>query len=186
MFTIMFSLLSLIRQGFRTWAALLVENLALRHQLLVLQKSNRGHRLRLGSADRLFWFCLSHFWTRWRSPLLIVKPGSVISWHRQGFQLYWRWQSRHRLGRRSVSREVIELIRKISVSNPRWGAPRIHGELQKFGFELSQAAVAKYMMRQRKPPSQTWCTFLRNHMRATVATDFLVVPTSSSGCCMSL
>ena len=91
--------------------------------------------------------------------------------------MYWRWKSRHPLGRPSISRGVIDLIRKMSLANPRWGAPRIHGELLKFGFEISQATVAKYMVRQRRPPSQTWRTFLQNHAKDLVAADFFVVPT---------
>src|ERR1039457_7607743 len=177
MFTIICSLFSSIRQGFRTRAVLHAEILALRHQLLVLQRSSRGHRLRLARADRLLWCWLAHFWSAWRSALIIVKPETVIVWHRQGFRLYGRWKSRHRVGRPAVSREVIDLIRKMSLVNPRWGAPRIHGELLKLGFELSQATVAKYMVRHRKPPSQTWRTFLRNHMKNMVAADFFVVPT---------
>src|SRR4029077_8596537 len=168
MFTIIFLLFSSIRGGFRTRTALEAENLALRHQLLVLQRSNRNHRLRLNFADRLVWVWLSRLWSDWKSALGIVKPEAVIAWHRKGFRLYWRWKSRHALGRPSVSREVIDLIRKMSLANPHWGAPRIHGELLKLGFELSQATVAKYMVRQRRPPSQTWHTFLQNHMREMV------------------
>src|ERR1017187_7990122 len=177
MFTIICSLFSSIRQGFRTRPALHAEILALRHQLLVLQRSSRGHRLRLARPDRLLWVWLAHFWSGWRSALIIVKPETVIAWHQKGFRLYGRWKSRHRVGRPAVSREVIDLIRKMSLVNPRWGAPRIHGELLKLGFELSQATVAKYMVRHRKPPSQTWRTFLRNHMKNMVAADFFVVPT---------
>ena len=177
MFTIICSLFSSIRQGFRTRAALHAEILALRHQLLVLQRSSRGHRLRLARPDRLLWVWLAHFWSGWRSALIIVKPETVIAWHQKGFRRYGRWKSRHRVGRPAVSREVIDLIRKMSLVNPRWGAPRIHGELLKLGFELSQATLAKYMVRHRKPPSQTWRTFLRNHMKNMVAADFFVVPT---------
>src|SRR5487761_312260 len=117
MFTIIFSLFSSIRQGFRTRAARHAEMLALRHQLLVLQRSSRGHRLRWGRADRLLWVWLSRFWSGWRSALAIVKPATVIAWHRQGFRLYGRWKSRHPLGRPSISREVIALIRKMSLAN---------------------------------------------------------------------
>jgi putative transposase len=177
MFTIIFLLFSSIRQGFRTRVALQAEILALRHQLLVLQRSNRGHRLRWGRADRLLWVWLARFWSGWRRALAIVKPETVIAWHRQGFRLYWRWKSRHPLGRPSVSSEVIELIRKMSLANPRWGAPRVHGELLKLGFELSEATVAKYMVRRRNPPSQTWRTFLQNHTKDLVSSDFFVVPT---------
>ena len=177
MITIILSLFFSIRQTFRTQAALQAEILALRHQLLVLQRSNRGHRLCLSIADRLLWVWLSRLWSGWHSSLVIVKPETVIAWHRQGFRRYWRWKSRHSLGRPAVSREVIDLIRKMSLANPRWGAPRILGELLKLGFKLSQATVAKYMVRHQKPPSQTWRTFLQNHMRDMVAADFFVVPT---------
>jgi putative transposase len=178
MFTIIFSLFSSIRQGFRTRAALHAGILALRHQLLVLQRSNRGHRLRLSIGDRLVWVWLSRLWSGWQSALVIVKPETVIAWHRQGFGLYWRWKSHHPSGRPSVSREVIDLIRKISLANPRWGAPRIRGELLKLGLELSQATVAKYMVCHRKPPSQTWRTLLKNHAKDIVAADFFVDPTA--------
>ena len=177
MFTTIFLLFSSIRRGIRTRAALQTEILALRHQLLVLQRSSRGHRLRLGYADRLLWVWLSRFWSGWRSALAMARPETVIAWHQKGFRLYWRRKSRHPLGRPSVSREVIDLIRKMSLANPRWGAPRIHGELQKLGFELSQATVAKYVVHRRRPPSQTWRTFLQNHAKDLVGADFFVVPT---------
>jgi putative transposase len=171
------SLFSSIRQSFRTRAELQVEILALRHQLLVLQRSTRSHKVRLSTADRLLWVWLSRLWRGWRSALVIVKPETVIAWHRLGFRLYWSWRSRHPLGRPTVSRAVIDLIRKMSLANPRWGAPRIHGELLKLGFHLSEATVAKYMARPRKPPSQTWRTFLANHTKDLVSSDFFVVPT---------
>jgi putative transposase len=109
--------------------------------------------------------------------LIVVKPETVIGWHRQGFRLYWRWKSRHPAGRPSISSEVADLIRRMSLANPRWGAPRIHGELLKLGIQVSQATVAKYIVRHRKPPSQNWRTFLRNHRQNLVSTDFFVVPT---------
>ena len=109
--------------------------------------------------------------------MLIVKPETVIAWHRKGFRLYWKWKSRHPEGRPSVSREVIDLIHRMSLANPGWGAPRIHGELLKLGFELSLATVAKYLVRHRRPPSQNWRTFLKNHMQSLVSADFFVVPT---------
>jgi putative transposase len=177
MFTTIFSLFSSIRQLFRTRAALQAEIVALRHQLLVLQRSSRNHRPCLSIADRLLWVWLSRLWSGWRSALVIVKPETVIGWHRQGFRLYWRWKSHHRLGRPSASREVIDLLRKMSLANSNWGAPRIHGELLKLGFELSQATVATYMVRYRRPPSQTWRTFLKNHAKDLVAADFFVAPT---------
>jgi hypothetical protein len=109
--------------------------------------------------------------------LIIVKPETVIAWHRQGFRLYWRWKSGNRSGRPSVSSEVADIIRRMSLANAGWGAPRIHGELLKLGIQISQATVAKYMVRHRKPPSQKWRTFLKNHMPTLVSADFFVVPT---------
>ena len=127
--------------------------------------------------DRLLWVWLSRLWTGWQSALLIVKPETVIAWHRKGFKLYWTWKSRHPEGRPAMSPEIRNLIRKMSLANPRWGAPKIHGELLKLGIELSEATVAKYMARHRKPPSQSWRTFLKNHMTSLVSADFFVVPT---------
>jgi len=170
------SLLWALRDSLRRRATLQAEILALRHQLLVLQRSNR-QRLRLTSGDRLFWVWLSDLWTGWRSALLIVKPETVVAWHRMGFRLYGRWKSRNRNGRPSITPDVRDLIRRMSRANPRWGAPRVHGELLKLGIEVSQATVAKYMVRNRRPPSQTWKTFLKNHMEALVSADFFVVPT---------
>src|SRR5256884_8317357 len=108
---------------------------------------------------------------------LLVKPETVIAWHRQGFRLYGRWKSRCGEGRPTVSPEVRNLIRHMSLANPRWGAPRIHGELLKLGIQVSQATVAKYMVRHRKPPSQSWRTFLKNHAKDLVSADFFIVPT---------
>jgi transposase InsO family protein len=110
---------------------------------------------------------------------VIVKPATVIAWHRRGFRLFWRWKSRRRLGRPPVSLEVRRLIRTIAEANPLWGAPRIHGELLKLGIEVSQATVARYMTRPRRPPSQTWRTFLANHVGQIMAADFFVVPTAT-------
>jgi putative transposase len=171
-------LLSALRSCAMSHAALQAENLALRHQIGVLQRARR--QARLNSADRILWVWMSRVWTDWRSLLVIVKPETVIGWHRKGFRLYWAWKSRRAaVGRRSVPREVRDLIRRMCVANPVWGAPRIHGELLKLGFSLSQATVAKYMVRQRKPPSQKWRTFLNNHVRELVAVDFFTVPTLS-------
>jgi len=176
MIAILYSLLLTVRDSLRRRATLQAEILALRHQLLVLQRSNR-HRIRLSSGDRIFWVWLSRLWSDWRSALVIVKPETVIAWHRKRFRLYWAWKSRHRDGRPSVSKEVRDLIRRMSLANPRWGAPRIHGELLKLGIEVAQATVAKYMVRTRKPPSQTRRTFPENHVQTLVSTDFFVVPT---------
>jgi len=168
-----------IHSWFRSRASLQVEILALRHQVAVLKRSQRN-RLRLKSLDRLLWVWLSRLWSPWRSALLIVKPETVIAWHRKGFRLDWTWKSGHGTpGRPEVCEEVRELIRKMSTANAVWGAPRIHGELLKLGIQVSQATVAKYMVQQRKPPSQTWRTFLHNHVKDLVAADFFVVPTLS-------
>ena len=170
------SLLLMVRSSIRTRARMQIEILALRHQLAVLERQRK--RARLGAADRLLWVVLSRLWTQWRSALVIVKPETVIAWHRKGFRFYWRWKSRAgKCGRPRVSLETRELIRQMSKANPLWGAPRIHGELLKLGIEISQATVAKYMSRQGKPPSQSWRTFLENHVQQIVAIDFLIVRT---------
>jgi len=177
MFTAFFSAVVSMRSWFQTHASLQVEILALRHQVAVLKRSQRG-RLRLNSADRLLWVWLTRIWSQWRSALLIVKPETVIAWHRRGFRWYWRRKSRQgEAGRPAIDGEVRQLIRKMSSANPLWGAPRIHGEMLKLGIEVSQATVAKYMVRRRKPPSQMWRTFLNNHAKQLVSTDFFVVPT---------
>ena len=170
-------LFGMILRCFRSHLALQAEIIALRHQLAVLQRRNSGHRVRLQKWDRILWVWLSRFWAGWRSALRILKPETVIAWHRKGFKLYWTWKSRHPDGRPAVSVEIRDLIRKMSLANPRWGAPRIHGELLKLGIELSETTIAKYMAKHRKPPSQTWRTFLKNHMTTMVSADFLVVPT---------
>jgi transposase InsO family protein len=174
--TVFCVLLHALRSCFQTRLALQAENLALRHQITVLQRGRK--RLPLNAADRFLWVCLSRLWAGWRSALAIFKPETVIRWHRTGFRLYWRWKSRGlRLGRRQVPEDVQNLIRKMSLANPLWGAPRIHGELLKLGIRLSQATVAKYMVHTRKPPSQTWRAFLNNHVTQLASTDFFVVPT---------
>jgi transposase InsO family protein len=122
---------------------------------------------------------LSCVWNQWRSALVIVKPETVIAWHRQGFRLFWTWKSRRRVGRPTVPLEIRTLIRTMSNTNPLWGAPRIHGEPLKLGIEVGQASVAKYMVRRHQPPSQTWRSFLWNHMGQMMAADFFVVPTAT-------
>src|SRR5438876_3061244 len=174
-----FFLFAFLRSWFQSRLRLQAEIVALRDQVIVLRRSQKG-RVHLRAADRLFWVWLTRLWSGWRSALFMVKPETVISWHRQGFRRYWTWRSRQgRLGRLEVSEEVQDLIRKMSVADPLWGAPRIHGELLKLGIEVTQATVAKYIVRQRKPPSQTWRTFLNNHVKDLVSTDFFVVPTLS-------
>ena len=172
------ALLLTLRSCARSRAVLQLEVLALRHQLEVLQRS-RPHRLRLGPADRLLWVWLSRVWNGWRTTLVIVKPETVVAWHRRAFRAFWSLKSRRRIGRTSVPPEVRALIRRVSDANPRWGAPRIHGELLKLGLDVSQSTVAKYMVRPRRPPSQTWRTFLANHVGQIMAADFFVVPTAT-------
>ena len=116
-------------------------------------------------------------WNEWRAAVVIVKPETVLAWHRRGFRLFWTWKSRRRLGRPVIPPDVRLLIRTMAEANPLWGAPRIHGELLKLGIDVSQATVAKYMPRHRRPPSQTWRTFLANHVGQIAAADFFVVPT---------
>jgi len=175
--TVFLSFLSALCSCFQSRASLQVENLALRHQINVLRRGRR-RRLPLKPGGRLLWVWLSRLWTGWGFALVIVKPETVIAWHRRGFRLYWTWKSRNiRPGRPDIPQKVRDLIRNMSLANPLWGAPRIHGELLKLGIELSQATVAKYMARQRKPPSQTWRTFLENHVQQLVSADFFIVPT---------
>jgi putative transposase len=143
------SIVSSLIFSFRSRLALQAEILALRHQLNVLQRSTDARR-QLRNSDRVFGVCLSQLWPNWCSALLIVKPETVIRWHRQGFRIYWRWKSR-RPGRPDAAREIRELIRKMCLSNPTWGAPRVHGELLKLGIDVSQSTVSKYMVRPRKP-----------------------------------
>ena len=161
---------------FKSRAALHLENLALRHQLTVLQRSVK--RPKLAAADRFFWARLLELWSDWRTAVIIVKPETVIAWHRKGFRLFWTWKVRHgQAGRPSVPKDVRELIRNMSHDNPLWGAPRIHGELLKIGIDIGETSVGNYMVRHRKPPSQTWRTFLENHVKTMVSVDFLTLPT---------
>src|SRR3984885_1816440 len=169
--------LSMLSSVFRSRAALQVEILALRHQIGVLQRSTKK-RPKLTMADRLFWEWLSGLWAGWRSALIIVKPETVIAWHRKGFRLFWTRKVRHgRTGRPAVSCKVRQLIRTMSRANPLRGAPRIHGELLKLGIDIGQTSVGKYMLRRRKPPTQTWRTFLENYIHQLVSVDFFTVPT---------
>jgi transposase InsO family protein len=157
-------------------SALQIEILALRHQLGVLQRSVK--RPKLTAADRLLWAWLSRVWADWRSALVIVKPETVIAWHRKGFRLFWTWKVRcGQSGRPPVPKDIRDLIRKMSRQNPLWGAPRIHGELLKLGIDIGETSVSKYLVRHRKPPSQTWRTFLENHVKTMVSIDFFTVPT---------
>jgi putative transposase len=164
-----------IRAVFASRATIVAENLALRHQLGVLQRSVKRPRIR--QRDRILWVWLSRLWADWRSSLMIVKPDTVVRWHQQGFKLYWRWKSRGKPGRPKIDAEIRSLIRRMCRENATWGAPRIHSELQLLGYDVDESTVGKYMIRHRKPPSQTWRTFLENHVHDIAAIDFFVVPT---------
>ena len=134
------------------------------------------------SADgdgRIFWVLLSRLWTSWRDSVHVVRPETVVGWHRHGFRCYWAWKSRHRRGRPRLGTELRDLIRRMSRANPLWGAPRIHGELLKLGLTVSQATVSKYMVWPRRPPSQAWRTFLKNHAPDLIALDFFTVSTAT-------
>jgi len=175
---VVLSILQATRGSLRARAALQFEIIALQHQVHVLQRSRRS-RVRLTPADRLLWVWLSRVWTGWRSALVIVRPETVVAWHRRAFRRFWAWRSRHRVGRPAVPNHVRALIRTMSRANPLWGAPRIHGELLKLGIEISQASVAKYLVCPRRPPSQSRHTFLANHVQQIMAADFFVVPTAT-------
>jgi transposase InsO family protein len=164
----------------RAWllgsAALALENLAFRHQLLVLQRS--VSRPRLSRWDRIFWVWLSRVWASWRSSLVIVQPATVLAWHRRGFQLYWRWKSRPRtVGRPKLDAEIRHLIRQMARDNPTWGRRRIQAELALLGHDVAELTVAKYMHRTSPRPSPTWRAFLAAHVQDIVAVDFFLVPT---------
>ena len=154
-----------------------LEILALRQQLAIYKRTSRRPRLR--GHERVFWVLLSRVWRGWRSALIVVKPATVIAWHRMGFKLYWTWKSRggRGPGRPPVSKEVRDLVRRMVAENPAWGAPRIHGELLKLGFDVSERTVSRLVARAPKPPSQTWRTFLANHTSALASVDFFVVYT---------
>ncbi len=152
------------------------DNLALRHQVAVLQRQI-GHRPKLTRWDRLLFATLYRFQPRVLQSISIVQPEMVVRWHRAGFRLFWKHKSRSNAGRPRVPGDVTALIREISIANPLWGAPRIHGELLKLGFDVSQSTVSTYMVRGRHPRSQGWLTFLRNHADGIAAVDLFVVPT---------
>jgi putative transposase len=152
------------------------EIMALRHQILVYRRHVK--RPSIEPADRLLWAWLSRLWTGWRSALVFVRPETIVAWQRRRFRSFWaRLSQRRTPGRPRVAQDVIDLIRKISSANGTWGSPRVLGELRKLGINVSKATVEKYMVRARKPPSQTWRTFLENHVKDIAAIDFFVVPT---------
>jgi putative transposase len=175
MLNVVLTIFRTLLSSFKGRRKLLLENLALRHQLMVIRR--QVERPRLTNADRALWIFLRRFWSDWDKALILVKPATVVTWHRAGFRLYWRWRGRPLGGRSRIDAESRELIRPLWRENPTWGSPHIMGELAKLGVRVSESTVRKYKPRIRKPPSQTWKTFLKNHARDIVAVDFFVVPT---------
>jgi transposase InsO family protein len=154
------------------------EILVLRQQLMVLGRKSRK-RVRLRNIDRLILVWLYRIFPSVLDAIVVVKPETVIRWHRRGFQAYWHWRSRRLGGRPKIDREIRDLIRRMNRENPLWGAPRIHGELLMLGIEVSESTVGRYMVRTRRPPSQGWKTFLRNHAAGIASIDLFVVRTIS-------
>ena len=151
---------------------LALENIALRQQLMVLQRQTGKVQLR--DRDRLFWVWLRRLWPGWRRALVLVQPATVVGWHRKGFRAYWRWKSRARGGRPRIDPSVWKLIRHMWSSNPTWGAPRIQAELRKIGIEVSDSTVRRYRPPRLGPPSQAWRSFLHNHLAELAAIDFFI------------
>jgi putative transposase len=176
MLTIVSALLRCLFSWLRPKAELALENLALRHQIAVLNRP--AHKPRLQAKDRLFWVVLKGWWPNWRAALIIFRPETVIGWQRAGFRMFWRWKSWPRRRPRKDS-ALIQLIRRMWAVNPTWGSPRIRDELAKLGLEASTTTIRKYRPKSRRQPSQSWRTFLQNHAGAIAAMDFFVVPTAT-------
>src|SRR3982075_485309 len=172
--------LGILASPFKSKIRLAAENAALRHQLIVLRRKLRG-RVQLANSDRWFLVQLYRSFPSILKVLTIIRPETLVRWHRAGFRSYWRWKSRSLGGRPQIEADLRALIRRMSIENPLWGAPRIHGELLKLGFEVAQSSVAKYMVKRRGPPSQEWRTFLCNHAPDIAAMDLFVVPTIGFG-----
>ena len=181
MFRILQLLFASILPVFRSRSSLLLENLVLRQQLAVLKR--KRPRPRIAALDKLFWVVARKFWSGWKQALIIVSPDTVVRWHRAGFALYWRAisRTRHVFGRKRISKEVRDLIFRMVVENPTWGAPRIHGELLMLGFDVSERTISRWIRRApRDPePAKRWLAFLRNHREAIAAMDFFTVPSVS-------
>ena len=175
--------LAVLASPFKSKMRLEAENAVLRHQLIVLRRKLRG-RVQLANGDRWFFVQLYRWFPSILQVLTIIRPETLIHWHRSGFRCYWRWKSRSLGGRPQIEAGLRALIRQMSMENPLWGAPRIHGELLKLGFEVAQSSVAKYMFKRRGPPGQGWLTFLRNHAPDIAAMDLFVVRRSVLTCSM--
>jgi len=178
MTTLVTAILGALVAALRPRTSLVVENLALRQQLAVLRRATPRPRLR--PVDRAFWAVLSRAWSRWADALIIVKPATVVAWHRRGFARFWAWKARP-LGRPPLDAEIVALIERMASENPLWSRRRIAGELAKLGQNVDKDTVAKYMpkpaRRPRRPPSTTWRAFVRAHLAGTIAIDILTVPT---------
>jgi hypothetical protein len=176
-------LFAIATRSFHARRDLLLENLALRQQLAVLK--GRRPLVRLTVADKWFWVMLRRLWPGWRQTLILVRPETVVRWHRAGFRRYWKWLSRHQsaAGRRGVGKELRQLIFRMVAENPTWGAPRIHGELKMLGLDISERTVLRWMRKAPRnlEPAKRWTTFLNNHREAIAAMDFFTVPTLSFG-----
>src|SRR5438034_2545731 len=168
--------LTLFASPFKSKSRLEAENAALRHQLIVLRRRVRG-RVQFTNGDRFFLVQLYRWFPSILRAITIIRPETLVRWHRAGFRRYWRWKSRSLGGRPKIETDLCSLIRRMSIENPLWGAPRIHGELLKLGFEVAQSSVAKYMVKRRGLPSQGWRTFLRNHAPDIAAMALFIVPT---------
>jgi transposase InsO family protein len=168
---------TLFRTGLRRHGDLVAEHLLLRHQLAVLTRPTRK-RPRLRQGARLLWVLARRLWHDWHRHLVLVRPETVLRWHRRGWRLFWRWTSRPRRGRPRLSAEVRELIATTAQDNPPWGSERLRGELLKLGITVSKRSIPRYRRRgPARPPSQSWRTFLRNHAGAIWAADLLTVQT---------
>ena len=176
MIALLWFLLTLFASPLKSKSRLEAENAALRYQLIVLRRKVGG-RVRLTNGDRLFFIQLYRWFPSVLKVITVIRPETLVRWHRAGFRRYWCWKSRRFGGRPQISAELRALIRRMSIENPLWGAPRIHGELLKLGFEVAQSSVAKYMVKRGGPPGQGWRTFLRNHAPDIAAMDLFVVPT---------
>src|SRR6201993_2507882 len=168
--------LAVLASPFKSKLRLEAENAVLRHQLIFLRRRLHG-RVRLTNHDRWFFIQLYRWFPSILQVLTIIRPETLVRWHKAGFRSYWRWKSRPLGGRPQIDTELRALIRRMSMENSLWGAPRIHGELLKLGFEVAQSSVAKYMIKRRGPPNQGWRTFLRNHAPDIAAMDLFMVPT---------
>src|SRR5712664_4134459 len=171
-------LLHILISPFKTKARLEAEIIMLRHQLNVLRRRVPSNP-KLVVADRLLFVWLYRLFPAVLNAVTIIRPETIVRWHRTGFRLYWRWKSRSQGGRPNIPGEIRRLIREMSLANRLWGAPRIHGELLKLGIEVAQSTVAKYMAKSGRGQSQNWKTVLHNHAAGRAAMDFLVVPTVS-------